>query len=97
MRGTRLPLFYTQHFFIQVGGCKLILTDELCADVCILRSGVKCLNCRLLAFQRFDCILYIVQVERRTVFMKQLSSELRHGPARLHFASIQNTNEENGR
>ncbi len=31
------------------------------------------------------------------VFMKQLSSELRRGPTRLHFTSIQNTNEENGR
>ncbi len=31
------------------------------------------------------------------VFMKQPSSEHRHGPARLHLTSIQNTNEENGR
>ncbi len=50
------------------------------ADVCILLSGVKCYNRRLLAFQRFNWTKQIAQVERRTVFMKQMSSELRSGP-----------------
>ncbi len=45
------------------------------ADVRILRSGVKYKNRRLIAFQRFKCIYLIAQVERRTVFMKQRSSD----------------------
>ncbi len=36
-------------------------------------------------------------MERRTAFMKQRSSELRHGPNRFQLSSIQNINEENGR
>ncbi len=41
--------------------------------------NVKCQDGRLLAFQRFYWTLKIAQVERRTVFMKQMSSEIRRG------------------
>ncbi len=50
------------------------------ADACILRSGVKCENRRLFAYQRFKWTSWIDQVEGWAA-----SSDPRHGPEGLQF------------
>ncbi len=46
---------------------------------------------------KFGRRVHFAQVERQTVFMKQMSGDLQYGPGWFQFTSIQDMNGENDR